>query len=186
MAQAKSEMIQEPFQAMQGDPRRFTSLRDDPRPFKSAMRRTCLGPDASREEERGRPFEMIEGQLRGLAATAGSFEEAGLNQIGLMDIFEGALVFLDRRRQGFHPDRSSSKLVDDGQKNLTIHLIKPRRIDTQPRERVLGYSLGNSSLRLDLGIVAHPFDKPEGRVTQTRSEEHTSELQSRLHLVCRL
>jgi len=103
---------------------------------------------------------MIEGQLRGLAATTGSFEEAGLNQIGLMDIFEGALVFLDRGRQGFHPDRSSSKLVDDGQKNLTIHLIKPRRIDTQPRERVLGYSLGNSSLRLDLGIVAHPFDKP--------------------------
>ena len=103
---------------------------------------------------------MIEGQLRGLAATAGSFEEAGLNQIGLMDIFEGALVFLDCGRQGFHPDWSSGKLVDDGQKNLTIHLIKPRRIDTQPRERVLGYSLGNSSLRLDLGIVAHPFDKP--------------------------
>ena len=103
---------------------------------------------------------MIEGPLRSLATTAGSFEETSLNQIGLMDIFEGALVFLDRSRQGFHPDRSSSKLVDDGQKNLTIHLIKPRRIDAQPCERVLGYSLGNSSLRLDLGIVAHPFDKP--------------------------
>ena len=103
---------------------------------------------------------MIEGQFRGLAATAGTFEEAGLNQKGFMDIFEGALVFLNRGRQGFHPDRSASKLVDDGQKNLTIHLIKPRRIDAQPYERILGYSLGNSSLRLDLGIVAHPFDKP--------------------------
>ena len=103
---------------------------------------------------------MIEGQLRGLAATAGSFEETGLNQIGLMDIFEGTLVFLDRSCQRFHPDRSSSKLVDDGQKNLTIHLIKPRRIDAQPCKRILGDSLGNSSLRLDLGIVAHPFDKP--------------------------
>src|SRR5262245_31270835 len=33
MAQAKSEMIQEPFLAMQGDPRRFTNLRDGPPPF---------------------------------------------------------------------------------------------------------------------------------------------------------
>ena len=103
---------------------------------------------------------MIKSQLRGLAATASSFEEAGLNQIGLMDIFEGAFVFLDCGRQGLHPDRSSSKLVDDSQKNLTIHLIKPRRIDTQPCKRILGYSLGDSPLRLDLGIVAHPFDKP--------------------------
>src|ERR1700675_4557891 len=131
MAQAKLEMIQEPFLAMQGDPRRFTSLRDDPRPFESALRRIGQGPDALREEEGGRPFEMIEGPLRSLATTAGSFEETSLNQIGLMNIFEGTFVFLDRGRQGFHPDRSSSKLVDDGQKNLTIHLIKPRRIDSQ-------------------------------------------------------
>jgi hypothetical protein len=39
---------------------------------------------------------MVVGALRGLAATAGSFEKAGLNQIGLMDIFERALILLDR------------------------------------------------------------------------------------------
>ncbi len=89
----------------------------------------------------GRSLEMIEGQLCGLAAAAGSFEEAGLNQIGLMDIFEGALVFLHCGSQGFHPDRSSCELVDDGQENLPIHLIKPRRIDAQPGERLLGNSL---------------------------------------------
>lgn len=38
---------------------------------------------------------MIEGQFRGLAATSCSFKKAGLNQVGLMDIFESALVFLD-------------------------------------------------------------------------------------------
>src|SRR5678810_979442 len=103
---------------------------------------------------------MVVGAFRGLAATAGSFEKAGLDQIGLMDIFECALIFLDRSSQGFHPDRSSSKLVNDGEKNLTIHLIEPPRINAQPCQCVLGYSLGNSSRRLDLGIVAYPLDKP--------------------------
>ena len=55
---------------------------------------------------------MIEGLLRGLAPATGSFEEAGLNQIGLMDIFEGALVFLDRGRQRFHP--GSIRRTDGG------------------------------------------------------------------------
>src|SRR2546429_4268186 len=32
----------------------------------------------------------------------------------------------------------------------------------------------------------HRCNKPPGDVQQDRSEEHTSELQSRLHLVCRL
>jgi hypothetical protein len=72
---------------------------------------------------------MIEGQFRGLPATAGSFEKAGLNQIGLMDVLKGAPIFLDCGRQGLRPDRSSGKLIDDGQKDPTIHLIEPRRID---------------------------------------------------------
>ena len=79
---------------------------------------------------------MIEGQLRGLAATAGSFEEAGLNQIRFMDIFEGAAVFLHCSCQRLYPDWSSSEFVDDGQKNLTIHFIKSRRIDPQPCKRI--------------------------------------------------
>ena len=88
---------------MQGDPRRFTSLRDESRPFKYTLRRICLEPEASREEGRSRPFEMIEGPLRGLAATTGSFEETGLNQIGLMDIFEGAFVFRTAAARDSYP-----------------------------------------------------------------------------------
>ena len=44
MAQAKWEMIQDPFLAMQGDPRRFTSLREDPRLFLDMI----TGPYAER------------------------------------------------------------------------------------------------------------------------------------------
>src|SRR2546429_2398207 len=45
----------------------------------------------------------------------------------------------------------------------------------------------------DVGVSRQPIrfmsvdlPDPDGPITATRSEEHTSELQSRLHLVCRL
>jgi hypothetical protein len=44
-------MIQEPFLAMQGDPRRFRSLRDDPRPFAQAVRKTGEGSETLGEKE---------------------------------------------------------------------------------------------------------------------------------------
>jgi hypothetical protein len=72
-------MIQELFLAMQGDPRRFTSLRDKPHLFQSATQKGQQGPNTSRKEKGGRPLEMVKSQLRGLAATASSFEKAGLN-----------------------------------------------------------------------------------------------------------
>src|SRR2546429_3766006 len=61
----------------------------------------------------------------------------------------------------------------------------------QPLERGYGYTLGNSLRRMLLsslrGAAVWAF-RLDGVVHehQTRSEEHTSELQSRLHLVCRL
>ena len=104
---------------------------------------------------------MCEGQLRGLAATASSFEEAGLNQIGLMDIFESAFVFLDRGRQRFHPDRSSAKLVDDGQRESCRSISSNPAVSTSSHASASWATVWvNASLRLDLGIVAHPFDKP--------------------------
>ncbi len=114
---------------------------------------------------------MIEGELRGLATTAGSFEEAGLNQIRFMDIFEGTAVFLHCGCQGLHPDWSSGELVDDGQKNLTIHLIKPCCIDTQPGKRILSDSLSDLSSRLHLSIVAYPLDQS---IHNTRSSSRTT------------
>src|SRR2546422_7134755 len=39
---------------------------------------------------------------------------------------------------------------------------------------------------VDRGDVSHPQDQNLGPHRDARSEEHTSELQSRLHLVCRL
>src|SRR5687768_17746438 len=67
--------------------------------------------------------------------------------------------------------------------DATDVLLKRRRRSLQPGQR-----LG----RLQLDDVQHQLVRPGDAVGQVdaaddlRSEEHTSELQSRLHLVCRL
>jgi len=76
-----------------------------------------------------------------------------------MDIFESTLVLLHCSRKRLDPDRSSPKFINDGEKDLAIHLIEPRRIDTQPSQRLLRNSLGNTALRLDLSVIAHPLDQ---------------------------
>src|SRR5687768_18299213 len=59
-----------------------------------------------------------------------------------------------------------------------------------PRSTLFPYTTLFRSLRsLDrlTGSQAHRFGRRSGRwIAEQRSEEHTSELQSRLHLVCRL
>src|SRR2546422_8236476 len=66
-----------------------------------------------------------------------------------------------------------------------------------PRSTLFPYTtLFRSQARHDLGVGALEVrqrgievgddGRPPGQVVEARSEEHTSELQSRLHLVCRL
>src|ERR1035437_3902215 len=54
-------------------------------------------------------------------------------------------------------------------------------------ERLGGTGFGPSETRIQrLAVVSLKGSDPHARVDKTRSEEHTSELQSRQHLVCRL
>src|SRR3989449_5397660 len=57
-----------------------------------------------------------------------------------------------------------------------------RRPEGQPLERAQALGLVGSELR----EPARSEDQEAGAQGKMRSEEHTSELQSRLHLVCRL
>src|SRR5687768_17897735 len=65
----------------------------------------------------------------------------------------------------------------------------PVALDNDPGDRRLLVGVDGPDLRL-LGVVGHLGDQVEllrdAEPDDVRSEEHTSELQSRLHLVCRL
>src|SRR2546422_7100267 len=55
-----------------------------------------------------------------------------------------------------------------------------------PRSTLFPYTTLFRSLDEHDGVVADDGDRHPGHAPVARSEEHTSELQSRLHLVCRL
>src|SRR5205809_4684371 len=59
----------------------------------------------------------------------------------------------------------------------------------QPRSTLFPYTTLFRSVHDPSAVFLHRASEPRGRVAEPgaeRSEEHTSELQSRLHLVCRL
>src|SRR5687768_17645690 len=70
------------------------------------------------------------------------------------------------------------RLVDDAVQMLRAAILKGRMVD--------GARLRQTDLADQLGISRTPIREALVRLQQERSEEHTSELQSRLHLVCRL
>src|SRR2546429_8502422 len=67
---------------------------------------------------------------------------------------------------------------------LPLHDALP--ISAEARPRACGHALDERRRELDDGDVADGEQVPSRRHSPLRSEEHTSELQSRLHLVCRL
>src|SRR2546422_8622793 len=56
----------------------------------------------------------------------------------------------------------------------------------EPGHHAAGHGLGHPQCRLGRRLGHVPPDRAAVAVGAGRSEEHTSELQSRLHLVCRL
>src|SRR3712207_8665686 len=61
-----------------------------------------------------------------------------------------------------------------------------RRVPEAPCTRRVRPSLGRAPIRLAEGNRREPVDPDKPAPQQGRSEEHTSELQSRQYLVCRL
>src|SRR4030042_5228878 len=72
-------------------------------------------------------------------------------------------------------------------KKLKVEIISPAWDSLAFLKRAFAYS-GDSQSRRNCKCLLHrgKHDIPAEPVEMQRSEEHTSELQSRLHLVCRL
>src|SRR2546422_6708663 len=90
----------------------------------------------------------------------------------------------------YEGDRSRKQtLVDYGFRLPSALDNRPLRIDEfmalVPRILYVSATPGEEELRLSGGVVVEQIIRPTCGSTR-RSEEHTSELQSRLHLVCRL
>src|SRR2546422_4223676 len=91
-----------------------------------------------------------------------------------------------RRTDEPDPVRAAAAAERGGADGITVHLREDRRHIQDADVRALRAAVRNV-LNLELG-AAPEIVRIAGRLKrlQARSEEHTSELQSRLHLVCRL
>ena len=103
---------------------------------------------------------MLERGFRDLPASTGPVQKASLDEIGLVDVLEGALVFLNSGGERLHPTGPPTEFIDDRQEDVPIHLIETGGIDAQPRQGLLGDRSGNLSLRLHLRIVTDALDQP--------------------------
>src|SRR5688572_7925930 len=77
-------------------------------------------------------LEVIIGQSRHLSPAPGPFQNACLNQIAFINIFEGTLILLHCGGERFDADRASAVLLYDGEENFAIHFVKTGAIDTKP------------------------------------------------------
>jgi len=80
-------------------------------------------------EERRRPLEVVERSFRDLPASTGPVQKASLDEVGFVDVLEGAPVFLNSGGERLHPHRSATEFIDDRQEDMPIHLIETGGID---------------------------------------------------------
>src|SRR5262249_28469419 len=90
---------------------------------------------ADRTAARLAPPEVSE-RARGRDASARrAVEEALLDQEGLVDVLDRALVLAHARRERLEADRTARVLVDQGQQELAVHAVEAGRVDAETLER---------------------------------------------------
>src|SRR2546422_4942183 len=87
----------------------------------------------------------------------------------------------------YQPGKRLSRVHEAGSRTGSIR-VAVEKLDAPPEQRPRRPVRNRAELRLGSGNVepAQRHHDDVGRERRERSEEHTSELQSRLHLVCRL
>ena len=82
-------------------------------------------------------------------STAGrAVQKALMDQKGLNDVFQGALVLSDRRGQGFQSDGSSIEFINQRAKQGPVEGVKTRFIHLESLKRKASRLEGNAPLRV--------------------------------------
>lgn len=74
--------------------------------------------------------EVFVGIWGGDAALGGAFDEAELNEEGLVDFFEGLFFFSDGYGERGEADGASSEFMDDGIEDGFVHVVEAEFVDS--------------------------------------------------------
>lgn len=110
---------------------------------------------------------MLVSQRRCLASARGTFDESFLDEVGLIDILDGAGIFAHGGSDCIESDRSAAELIDDGGEEFVIYLIETESIDIQRLEGILGDVEIDGTVTFDLGEIAHASQEGVGDTGRT-------------------
>ena len=102
----------------------------------------------------GTPQVLI-GQLGHLASPRSAFDEALLDEEGLVHLLDGAAVLSDGRGNRVDAHRPALELVDDGKQYLVVYLVQSITVDIECLQGIAGDVQVNPAVASHLGKVAH-------------------------------
>src|SRR3972149_10048525 len=93
-------------------------------------------------------------------APRGSLYEAFLNEVRLVKVLYGILLFVQRRGQRLYADRAAGELLYYGKKHPPVHLVESHRVYLKHGEGFFGHVEGYDPVVLNLRVIAHPLKYP--------------------------
>ena len=99
--------------------------------------------------------EMLVSQFGGHASSGRTLDETFHDQEWLIDILDSAGIFTDSRSNGIESDRTTLELVDDGEQDLIVNLIKTILINIESFERYV------CNLQVDTSVTFHLCKIPD-------------------------
>ena len=98
---------------------------------------------------------MLIGQFGSHTSTWGTLDETFHDEERLIDILDGTSILANGRSDGVETDRTTLELIDNGEQDLVVNLIKTILVDIKGFERHMGYLQVDASVTLHLRKVAH-------------------------------
>ena len=105
---------------------------------------------------------MFVREAGGDAAARGAVEEADLDEEGLVDLFEGILLFGEGGGEGVEADGATVVLFDDGAEEAAVELVEAVGVDFKEGEGGLCGGEVDNAGGADLGVVADAAEEAVG------------------------
>ena len=105
---------------------------------------------------------MFVGPGRGDTPAGRARQETLLDQVGLQDVFDGAPLLTQGRRQALHAHRASLEILDDDLEQTPVQPIKTPVIHLEHLHGLARDVEGDAPVGLDLGVVTHASEQPVG------------------------
>ena len=107
-------------------------------------------------------MEIFVRRLRGHTPARRAVQEAELNQIRLIDFFDGIGLLGNRRRNSVQPHRPAAIFFEDRQHDFLVDFVKAVAVHFQQVQRGLRHGLRDPAVGAHLRVIAHAAQQAIG------------------------